>query len=75
MTFRHRRELPEALQQMLPLDAQEMYLETYNKVWRDYRAGKVAYYAGSRQEVAHRKAWAKVRQNFYRATSGDWRRK
>jgi cation transport regulator len=66
--------LPERVRKVLPRHAQEIYLAAFNNAWDEYsdpghRRGKA-----SREEVAHKVAWAAVKQQYEKA--GDtWQRR
>lgn len=73
MTFEHRESLPAALQRSLPPEAQEMYRQEYNKIWKQYQHTYKQVEALSVEELAHRKAWGKVKQHFTKNYDGRWR--
>lgn len=74
MPYKDLTALPENVRHTLPRHAQEIYLAVYNNAWEEYRdpedrRGKV-----TREEVAHKVAWAAVKQQYEK--KGDiWRRK
>jgi cation transport regulator len=66
--------LPDSVRKKLPRHAQEIYLAAFNRAWDEYsdpgdRRGKV-----SREETAHKVAWAAVKQQ-YENTGDRWQRK
>lgn len=73
MVFEHRNNLPAALQRSLPLEAQEIYRKEYNRVWKQFQHTYEDVEALSAEELAHRKAWGKVKQHFVRGYDGTWK--
>lgn len=62
--------LPESIRAHLPKHAQEIYLAVFNHAWDQYsRRGKA-----SREEVAHKVAWAAVKRR-YEKQGEKWIRK
>jgi cation transport regulator ChaB len=73
MRYESQQDLPEALQDVLPEEAQKLYLEVYQEAWDSYEeeeGGEL-----SRDGVAHRQAMHAVRSNFVQAKDGKWYRK
>ena len=66
--------LPESVRAHLPEHAQEIYLAAYNNAWKEYRDAEARRGKVSREEVAHKVAWAAVKQK-YEKRSGRWQRK
>lgn len=64
-------DLPESLTEVLPVEAQKVYLEAYQHSWEnyeDYQGGEL-----DRDAVAHRDGWHAVRQKFVKdESSGRW---
>ena len=64
-------ELPETVQKVLPTEAQEVYLEAFNRSWELYdedQAGEM-----SQEAVANRDAWAAVKRDYTRDDeTGKW---
>ena len=56
-------ELPPALQRRLPEHAQDIYREAFNHAWTRYGARE----PWRREEIAHRVAWAAVKQRYRKA--------
>ncbi len=75
MFYKHRTDLPAALQRTMPIMAQEMYREAYNETWEEYQQTYQEREALSVEELAHRLAWGKVKQHFVKDCSGRWRPK
>lgn len=66
--------LPDSVKKHLPEHAQEIYLAAYNNAWQEYRDAGDRRGRASREEVAHKVAWAAVKHKYEKA-SGTWRRK
>ena len=66
--------LPESVRNNLPRHAQEIYLAAFNNAWEEYRDPADRRGEASREETAHKVAWAAVGQKYEKA--GDtWRRR
>ena len=66
--------VPESVRGHLPRHAQEIYLAAFNNAWNEYRDPGDRRGKASREEVAHKVAWAAVKQQYEK--QGDkWRRK
>ena len=75
MPYKSITSLPDSVQHSLPKHAQEIYLAAFNNAWEEYkdpedRRSKSA----SREEVAHKVAWAAVKQS-YEKHCDKWQRK
>jgi cation transport regulator len=68
-------ELPESVRNNLPDHAQEIYLKAYNNAWNEYKEASSRRGNSSREETAHKVAWAAV-EKLYRknAKTGRWER-
>jgi cation transport regulator len=66
--------LPESVRNNLPRHAQEIYLAAFNNAWEEYRDPTDRRGKASREEVAHKVAWAAVKQQ-YENTGDKWQRK
>lgn len=75
MFYKHRTDLPIALQRTMPDEAQEMYREEYNDIWKRYQYTYNDIGALSAEELAHRMAWGKVKRNFSKDCEGQWHRR
>jgi cation transport regulator len=64
--------LPESIRKNLPRHAQEIYLAAFNNAWEEYRDPEDRRGKAAREEVAHRVAWAAVKQQ-YEKTGDIWR--
>ncbi len=76
MPYQTIKELPESVRNHLPEHAQEIYKEAFNNAWEQYADPKKRRGNESREETAHRVAWAAVKQVYEKdEKSGEWRRK
>ena len=66
--------LPEPVRKNLPRHAQEIYLSAFNNAWDEYRDPGHRRGKASREEVAHKVAWAAVKQQ-YEKTGATWQRR
>jgi cation transport regulator len=74
MPYKTLSDLPGSIRKHLPKHAQEIYLAAFNKAWQEYRDSNRRRDDASREEVAHRVAWAAVKQQYEK--HGDrWQRK
>jgi cation transport regulator len=74
MPYKNLSDLPESVRAHLPTHAQEIYAAAFNNAWEEYRDPGQRRGKASREKVAHRVAWAAVKQQYEK--HGDkWRRK
>ncbi|AVM00142.1 cation transport regulator [Gordonia iterans] len=69
MPYDDRAELPENVQNVLPGHAQDVYKEAFNSAYDEYRKPADRRGGESRDEVAHKVAWAAVKKAGY--SKGD----
>ena len=74
MPYENLKELPETVRNALPRHGQEIYLAAYNNAWDEYRDAEDRRTDDSRETVAHKVAWAAVKQ-VYEKDGETWRRK
>ena len=67
-------DLPDAVKKHLPKHAQEIYREAYNSAWEEYKDPEDRRGKASREETAHRVAWAAVKRK-YQKKDNKWVRK
>lgn len=76
MPYERRSDLPEQVRENLPEHAQDIYKEAYNSAWDEYKDPEDRRDDASREEVAHRVAWAAVKKKYEKdERSGQWRAK
>jgi cation transport regulator len=64
-------ELPRAVRDSLPRKAQEIYRRVFNSAWNEYADPKRRRSGASREETAHKVAWAAVKES-YEKRGGRW---
>jgi cation transport regulator len=72
MPYETLNELPESVRDNLPSHAQEIYKEAFNSAWEQYADPEKRRDDASREEVAHRVAWAAVKQEYFKNDKGEW---
>jgi len=65
-------ELPDSVRDHVPRHAQEIYRETFNSAWQEYADKGERRGDESREEVAHKVAWAAVKKKYSKGSDGDW---
>jgi cation transport regulator len=66
-------DLPESVKNVLPKHAQEIYQAAFNSAWDEYDKAYERRDHSSREETAHRVAWAAVKKKYKKnETSGKW---
>jgi cation transport regulator len=68
-------ELPDSVKDNLPKHAQEIYKEAYNSAWEQYDDPEERRGDASREETAHKVAWAAVKKKYEKSDDGKWREK
>lgn len=74
MPYESRAELPKGVRDNLPAHAQESYKEAFNSAWEQYEDKSKRRGDESREETAHRVAWAAVEKQYHKTAAGDWKR-
>ena len=76
MPYKTNADLPENVKNVLPEHAQEIYLEAFNSAWDQYDEPEERRGDSSREETAHRVAWAAVKRTYQKDDkSGIWKEK
>lgn len=65
-------DLPDNVRNNLPKHAQEIYREAYNSAWDQYSDPDDRRGDDSREETAHKVAWAAVKNEYRKNDDGDW---
>jgi cation transport regulator len=74
MPYQSINDLPDSVKNNLPKHAREIYMEAYNNAWDEYKSPEDRRGDASREETAHRVAWAAVKKKYEK--KGDkWVRK
>jgi len=72
MPYQRISDLPETVRDHVPRHAQEIYKEAFNSAWDRYADPDERRGDASREEVAHRVAWAAVKDKYEKGEDGDW---
>jgi len=64
MPYAHNADLPRAVRGALPEEAQTIYRKAFNSAWVEYEPPGKRRGGASREETAHRVAWAAVKKSF-----------
>jgi cation transport regulator len=64
MPYKSRGDLPDRVKDNLPSHAQDIYLEAFNHAWEQYKDPKERATSASREETAHKVAWAAVKKQY-----------
>ena len=75
MPYSDTNELPSSVRENLPKHAQEIYMKAYNSAWEQYSEPEERRGNASREETAHRVAWAAVKEVYEKDDEGKWTRK
>lgn len=68
-------ELPDTVRDHLPKHGQEIYKEAFNSAWNEYADQDERRGDESREEAAHKVAWAAVKKKYSKGADGDWHAK
>lgn len=68
-------DLPDSVKDNLPKHAQEIYQSAFNNAWDEYNEPDKRRGDDSREEVAHKVAWAAVKNSYQKNASGNWVKK
>lgn len=72
MPYKNRDDLPESVTNVLPAHAQDIYKEAFNSAWDEYKDPADRSNGGSREETAHRVAWAAVKHKYEKGDDDKW---
>jgi cation transport regulator len=76
MPYKRIEDLPDSVKHNLPHHAQEIYLEAFNSAWEQYDEPEERRGSASREETAHKVAWAAVKKVYEKDDeTGEWERK
>lgn len=65
-------ELPDSVTDNVPKHAQEIYKEAFNSAWDEYKEPDDRRGDASREETAHKVAWAAVKQKYRKGDDDRW---
>ncbi|MBM9514049.1 ChaB family protein [Desulfogranum marinum] len=74
MPYQRLSDLPQPVRDALPEAAQDIYRAAFNSAWEQYKEKDARQGEDSREEVAHKVAWAAVKQK-YEKDGGHWQRR
>jgi len=73
MPYQTNNDLPESVRDALPAHAQDIYRAAYNSAWDEYANAHQRRGDESREEAAHRVAWAAVKHTYEKDdATGKW---
>ncbi|MDM4207847.1 putative cation transport regulator ChaB [Klebsiella spallanzanii] len=75
MPYSSKSELPDSVQHVLPAHAQEIYKEAFNSAWDQYKHKEDRRDDASREETAHKVAWAAVKKDYEKGNDDKWHKK
>ncbi|CDK70316.1 Cation transport regulator chaB [Klebsiella pneumoniae IS22] len=64
MPYKTKSDLPESVKHVLPSHAQDIYKEAFNSAWDQYKDKEDRRDDASREETAHKVAWAAVKHEY-----------
>jgi cation transport regulator len=65
-------DLPDSVRNHVPAHAQEIYKEAFNHAWNEYADEDERRGDESREEAAHKVAWAAVKKQYSKGSDGNW---
>ena len=74
MPYARNADLPKSVRENLPRHAQTIYRKAYDNAWKQYDKARKRRGSATREETAHRVAWAAVKTS-YRKKGDHWVRK
>ncbi|MFC5435583.1 putative cation transport regulator ChaB [Rhodanobacter umsongensis] len=72
MPYKTISDLPDSVRGHVPKHAQEIYKEAFNNAWEEYADKDERRGDESREEAAHKVAWAAVKKKYRKGDDGDW---
>lgn len=72
MPYKHRSDLPDSVKNVLPPHAQDIYKETFNSAWDEYKDKDDRRGDESREETAHKVAWSAVKHSYKKGDDDKW---
>jgi cation transport regulator len=74
MPYQSNKDLPDSVKDYLPSHAQDIYREAFDSAWDEYQDPARRRGSESLEKVAHKVAWAAVKQR-YEKVGGEWQPK
>ncbi len=76
MPYKDVKDLPDSVRRNLPEHAKKIYLEAFNSAWDEYDTARERRGNESREEAAHKVAWAAVKKKYEKnEKTGEWKAK
>ncbi len=75
MPYSNKSELPDSVQHVLPAHAPEIYKEAFNSARDQYKHKEDRRDDASREETAHKVAWAAVKNEYQKGDDDKWHKK
>lgn len=76
MPYKNIEELPDSVKDNLPKHAKGIYLAAFNNAWDQYSDPEERRGDASREETAHKVAWAAVKNEYEKdEKTGKWKKK
>jgi len=72
MPYETRSSLPDSVRNVLPAHAQDIYKAAFNRAWDEYANSKDRQGDHTREETAHKIAWAAVKQGYQKGDDDKW---
>jgi len=67
--------LSKGLKKELPKHAQKIFVRAFNNAYKQYKSGEKRRGSSSRDEAAHKVAWAAVKKEYKKGKDGKWHKK
>ena len=75
MPYQNLSDLPASVRDNLPEHAQEIYMEAFNSAWEQYDRPEERRGDATREETAHKVAWAAVKRVYEKdERTGEWKK-
>ena len=75
MPYKSKTDLPDNVKNVLPAHAQDSYKEASNSAGDQYKDKEDRRGDDSREETAHKVAWAAVKQDYEKGDDDKWHKK
>lgn len=72
MPYKNLSDLPDSVRDNLPKHAQEIYQAAFNNAWDEYADASDRRGDDTREETAHKVAWAAVKKTYEKNENGRW---
>lgn len=72
MPYSHNSDLPESVTHVLPQHGQDIYRAAFNNAYKEYKSAADRQGDSTREETAHKVAWAAVKHQYQKGEDGHW---